>query len=171
MKQTGTKNRGKFKLDNYKVIIYLANFTLINFRFFLLISAAAAAAAGLNNSNPAGATGQGFPNATAGTNPYVITQDQQQYLAALAAGQLLPGSNLLRPKIEKRGLSSLFILGTLLIDFLIAHKRVSDVDRPLKRTLISYKSYRDAKSRVPYVTSSVICPSFVNEEAEIIELS
>lgn len=58
----------------------------------LFFAAAAVAAASINNSNPtAAAAGTGFPNA--GTNPYVI-QDQQ-YLAALAAagGQLLPGKN------------------------------------------------------------------------------
>ena len=72
--------------------------------FFFSISAAAAAAAGLSNPNAAAAAA-GTPNfnpnasaaaaaaaAAAGGSPYVITPQDQQYLAALAsAGQLLPG--------------------------------------------------------------------------------
>ena len=70
---------------------------------FFSISAAAAAAAGLSNPNAQAAAGTpNFnPNASAaaaaaaaaaGGSPYVITPQDQQYLAALAsAGQLLPG--------------------------------------------------------------------------------
>ena len=54
-----------------------------------IFAAAAAAAAGLSNSTTG--TPTGFPNA-AGASPYVITPQDQQYLAALtSAGQLLPG--------------------------------------------------------------------------------
>ena len=75
----------------------------LNQKNFFSISAAAAAAAGLSNPNAQAAAGTpNFnPNASAaaaaaaaaaGGSPYVITPQDQQYLAALAsAGQLLPG--------------------------------------------------------------------------------
>ena len=63
--------------------------------FFFLAAAAAAASAGLNSTNNGT-----FPN-TGGASPYVISpQDQQQFLAAMAAGQVLPGKKRLRVKIE-----------------------------------------------------------------------
>ena len=63
-----------------------------NFTNFLpFFSVAAAAASGLTNNPPANGTAT-FPNGAAGASPYVLSpQDQQQFLAAMSAGQILPG--------------------------------------------------------------------------------
>ena len=65
---------------------YLVIIIKIVIWYFFLAAAAAAASAGLNSTNNGT-----FPN-TGGASPYVISpQDQQQFLAAMAAGQVLPG--------------------------------------------------------------------------------
>ena len=82
----------------------LSSILVISLKHFFFSISAAAAAAGLSNPNAAAAAA-GTPNfnpnasaaaaaaaAAAGGSPYVITPQDQQYLAALAsAGQLLPG--------------------------------------------------------------------------------
>ena len=75
-------------LPTIEFVFIIIKFLLMFSPFF---SVAAAAASGLTNNPPANGTAT-FPNGAAGASPYVLSpQDQQQFLAAMSAGQILPG--------------------------------------------------------------------------------